>query len=144
MSDVFVDTSAIYAILVADDPAHADAKAALDELERTDATLLTSSAVLYESAALLQRRAGVDAVRRFRERIEPALEVRWVDRPMYDAAMAALLTAGAKDVSLVDWTSFAMMRASACRKAFAFDDDFTRQGFEVIPAPRTARGRADR
>ncbi len=133
MSEVFVDTSAIYAILVPDDPDHGAARKVLEDLEHEDATLVTSSAVVYETVALLQRRVGVEAVRRFRERIEPALDVRWVERSVYDAAMAALLTANARDVSLVDWTSFAVMRAQGWRRAFAFDEDFARQGFETRP-----------
>lgn len=136
MTDVFVDTSAIYALLVPEDPDHGAAKEALDQLEVEDATLTTSSAVVYEVAALLQRREGVEAVRQFRERVEPALAVVWVDRGTYEAAMAALLTANARDVSLVDWTSFAVMRASGWRRAFAFDDDFARQGFETLPPRR--------
>ena len=135
MSEVFVDTSAIYAILIPDDPDHPAAREVVDDLEREDATLVTSSAVVYETVALLQRRIGVGAVRRFRESVEPALDIRWVDRIAYDAAMAALLTANARDVSLVDWTSFAVMRANGWRRAFAFDDDFARQGFEIL-SPR--------
>jgi predicted nucleic acid-binding protein len=35
-------------------------------------------------------------------------------------------------VSLVDHTSFALMRALGISRAFAFDDDFAREGFALV------------
>lgn len=137
MSDVFVDTSAIYAVLVAEDPEHAAAVAAIDALQTDRARLVTTGPVIGETVALLQRRAGVEAVRQYRNAIEPALEVTWGDRILYESAMGALLAAGRRDVSLVDWSSFAFMRAHGIREAFAFDEDFQAQGFTVVPGRRT-------
>ncbi len=47
--------------------------------------------------------------------------------------MAALLAAGHRSVSLVDWVSFELMRAERIDCAFAFDADFARQGFATVP-----------
>ena len=38
-----------------------------------------------------------------------------------------------RDVSLVDWTSFEVMRRLGIEQAFAFNDDFAAQGFGVLP-----------
>lgn len=46
--------------------------------------------------------------------------------------MSALLGAGRGDVSLVDWTSFELMRERGTDAAFAFDDDFPAQGFTLL------------
>jgi predicted nucleic acid-binding protein len=40
-----------------------------------------------------------------------------------------------RQVSLVDWTSFVLMRRRGTSEAFAFDDDFTRQGFTLFGSP---------
>ena len=44
------------------------------------------------------------------------------------------LGAGRRAVSLVDWTSFLIMRAYGVRQAFTFDPNFAAEGFEVMPA----------
>jgi uncharacterized protein len=43
-----------------------------------------------------------------------------------------VLAAGRRQISLVDWTSFTVMRERTITHAFAFDDDFERQGFETF------------
>jgi uncharacterized protein len=48
--------------------------------------------------------------------------------------VSAMLAAGQRDVSLVDWTSFELMRRLGVNTAFAFDDDFAEQGFDLLPA----------
>jgi predicted nucleic acid-binding protein len=54
------------------------------------------------------------------------------DEALHAAATAALLAAGLREVSLVDWTSFELMRRLGATQAFAFDD-FARQGFATLP-----------
>lgn len=130
---VFVDTSALYAVLDRDDDNHrAAAKTFPDLLDRE--SLLTHSYALVETVALVQRRLGVEAVRALEDDILPALDVWWVDESLHRAATAALLASGARDVSLVDWASFELMRRLGVREAFAFDDDFQEQGFSLLPA----------
>jgi predicted nucleic acid-binding protein len=57
------------------------------------------------------------------------LTVRWVDADLHGRAVSALLAADRREVSLVDWTSFEMMRSRGVEAAFAYDDDFGAQGF---------------
>jgi predicted nucleic acid-binding protein len=130
---VFVDTSAIYAILVATDHDHDRARAALAGLEKGRNGLVTSSYVMHETVALLQSRIGVGAIRVFQESVAPVLETSWVDRRLHERAMAALLASGRRDVSLTDWTSFVLMRDLRIETAFAFDEDFRTEGFRTIP-----------
>lgn len=95
-------------------------------------TSFSTNYVLLETVALVQRRLGMEAVRTLEEDILPLVRVIWVAEGHHRAGMAALLTAGRRDLSLVDCVSFLIMRASAIRRVFAFDDDFRRQGFEVL------------
>lgn len=132
MSSIFVDTAAIYAYLVAEDDRHEEAKALVESFESADPTLVSSSYVLQETVALLQARIGVSAVRTFQKSVAPVLEVEWITETLYRRAMAALLAAGKRAVSLTDWTSFEVMRDRGIEQAFAFDGHFEDQGFRVL------------
>jgi predicted nucleic acid-binding protein len=88
--------------------------------------------VLVETAALVQSRLGRDAVRAFCLDLLPRLTFRPVSERERAAAISSLL-AGASRVSLVDWTSFEIMRSEGFGEAFAFDDDFRKQGFATVP-----------
>lgn len=132
MDSVFVDTSALYALMVATDAAHEPAKAILEQLASEDARLVTSSFVLQETVALLQARTGTATVRQFREGLAPLLEVVWVDASIYEAAISALLAADSRAISLTDWSSFEIMRRRRLRSAFAFDVHFRQRGFELL------------
>ena len=134
MNDVFADTSALYALLVETDDNHEAAHAAASSLRGQDANLVTSSFVVLETVTLLQSRIGVEAVRLFYRDILPLLDVVWVDEELLHGAMAALLAASHRRISLTDWSGIVLMRARGMTHAFAFDDDFARQGFELVPA----------
>lgn len=137
---VFVDTSALYAALDADDGHHAEAApilhALLDSIERDDVGVLTHSSVVVEVVALVQHRLGMAAVRALVDDLLPLLEIVWVDAALHAEAATALLAADRRAVSLVDWTSFVVMRRHSIDTAFAFDDDFADQGFALVRAPR--------
>ncbi len=131
---IFVDTSALLALLDRDDEFHARAVAAIRRLGADDA-LLTHEYVLVETTSLAQRRLGLEAVRRFVDDLLPLIEIAWVDEQLHAEAREALLAAGRRTVSLVDWVSFLVMRRHGVRRAFTFDQDFAVEGFEVVPAP---------
>jgi len=130
---IFVDTSAIYAFLDADDDGHS---AVLNEWQRaTDArdVLVTSNYVLAESIALSQNRGGIGMLRDLVARVAPAMRVEWIGQDVHEVGLAALLLANRRDLSLVDCTSFELMRRLGLTCAFALDPHFREQGFEVVP-----------
>ena len=129
MSGVFVDTSAMLALLVPSDNAHALAKAAFTRLSSRQAPLLTTSYVLVETYALLGRRLGIDAVRAFRTDFAPLLRVVWVAETLHERALDELLKRTSRTLSLVDVTSFLIMRDRNIDEAFAYDRHFDREGF---------------
>jgi predicted nucleic acid-binding protein len=128
----FVDTSALYPLIVADDPDHAAVREAFAGLQVEREQLLTHSYVLAESIALLQRRVGLVAVRRLADLL-PLLSVHWIDRDMHERAFEGVLASDRRAVSFVDRVSFLLMRDLGMSRAFALDADFAEQGFEVIP-----------
>ncbi|MEK7667662.1 MAG: PIN domain-containing protein [Gemmatimonadota bacterium] len=130
---VFADTSALYALLVRTEEGHAEVAAVFSRLLRGRRSLVTSNYVVLETAALLQRRIGLPAVRDFAERIAPLLTLRWITEPVHRRAMDRLIRADRRGVSLVDCTSFEVMEAEAITEAFALDRDFAEAGFRLVP-----------
>lgn len=136
---VFVDTSALYAVLDRDDRHHEEAVAIWGRLVEEARPLTTHSYVLVEAFALVQRRLGPVAAKALQNDVLPLLDVIWVDEELHRAATEALLASASRTVSLVDWASFAAMRDRDLRVAFAFDNDFAAQGFDTLDAPKPAR-----
>lgn len=128
---IFFDTSAAFALLDERDPNH---QAANDAFRRhIDAErFVTHNYVVLETIALLRRRLGIRAVRAFIDRLQPLLEVTWIDAARHERATVDLLASRRRRVSLVDCVSFEVMREVGARTAFAYDADFRREGFTLL------------
>lgn len=129
---VFVDTSALYALLDANEPKHAASHAQFAQLRTTP--LVSHSYVVIESVALVERRLGLGAVRDLLDELVAQLHVTYVDESIHATAVSAYLASGRRRPSVVDFTSFEVMRKLGIRTAFAVDRDFAEAGFDVIPA----------
>ena len=125
----FVDTSALYAFLASDDEAHASAVEAFQRLTADGERLLTHNYVVVESTALAQRRLGVQAAADLHDVVLPFVDIVWVDEALHRRAVEANRAAARRTISLVDWTSFLVMRDRGIGRAWAFDRDFEEQGF---------------
>ena len=132
MTSVFVDTSAFYAVLDADADNHSTAGRIWHNLISAHQEMLCSNYVLVETLALLQRRLGIQAACVFQAAILPVVQVRWVDELLHPAGVAAMLTAGRRQLGVVDYTSFEIMRRTGVMDAFAFDLVFDAQGFRCL------------
>ena len=128
---ILVDTSALYALLDADDANHARAAAFVPELPTRDP--FVHNYVTVEATALAARRLGHRAVRALHEDFFPALGRVWIDERLHDAAVAAVLAAPRSAISFVDRASFEVMRDLGATDVFAFDPDFARAGFTTYP-----------
>jgi predicted nucleic acid-binding protein len=130
---LFVDTSALLAILNADDNFHLPARDNWSQWVREGAILSTSNYVVVETTALTQRRMGMEATALLHEDILPVIRVEWVTPALHRDGVIALLTARRRDLSLVDCISFELMRRLGIRTAFTFDHHFAEQGFVRLP-----------
>lgn len=128
---VFADTSALYALLVRDDMMHVRAKKCFSYFAEHAAQLISSSFVLVETIALLQRRIGLDAVQDFNVRIVPLLDIIWVNAEWYTRALQRLSSQRKRDLSLVDCLSFEIMEARAVTLAYTYNKHFEENGFTI-------------
>lgn len=129
---VYVDTSALLALLDADESRHRDAASQWARLVEEDEPMLAASYVLVETFAVVQRRLGMEAVRALERDVLPLIETDWVGEEIHRVAAAALLGANRRGLSLVDCASFEIMRRRGLTRVFAFDQHFAEQGFEVL------------
>ncbi len=127
---VFVDTSAIYALMDRSDVGHDRAIRASERLIGND--LVTHSYVLAETISLVRRRLGPDATAQLLDEFLPALRVVDVDEALRSSATAAFRDSVGSAVSFVDRTSFELMRQSGVSRAFALDSDFETAGFVLV------------
>lgn len=118
---LFVDTSVWYAAADSSDASNTRAKAILASGE----SLVISDHVLVETWTLLRRRIGRQAAERFWEGLRSGVAVL---EPISVADLEAAWEIGGsyhdQDFSLVDRTSFALMRRLGIERAASFDDDF--------------------
>lgn len=130
---LFIDTSAILAILNSDDLFHHQAKKEWFRIIDSKETLFSSNYIIVETIVLIQRRFGTDAVKRFAENLEPLINLVWIDENIHHSAMTVLKTINHRSLSLIDCTSFQIMWNLNIEQVFTFDKHFYEQGFKVIP-----------
>ncbi|MEW6554128.1 MAG: PIN domain-containing protein [Actinomycetota bacterium] len=128
----FADTSALIALLNADDEHHARARARWQRLLTTDASMITSNYVILETFILAQHRLGMQAARDFNDAVVPVLNTAWITEEVHNTAAASLIISGKRNLSLVDCTSFEICRRLGIENAFAYDRHFRDQGFKLI------------
>jgi predicted nucleic acid-binding protein len=129
----FVDTSAFYALLDASDRHNCRAAATMGALLDQAEPLVTTNYVIVELLSLVQSRLGTAAVRAANDDLLAMTTALWVDEETHLRAIASFLAAGQRQLSVVDCTSFEIMRSRGLRTAFAFDPDFAKQGFTTVP-----------
>lgn len=138
---IFIDTSALYALLDRDDPNHWPARVTWKQILSGGQTFLTHNYVLLETVTQVQRRLGTEAVAALQEAILPPVLLFWVDEVLHQRAMAAWLAAPRPGESLVDRISVEVIRLRHCQAAFTFDKALgAAAGVSVAPLPASEGG----
>jgi predicted nucleic acid-binding protein len=129
MARVFVDTSAIYALIDRDDANHTAATSALQRLRKSRAEPVITNFIVAETHAMLLSRLGAEVARRW------LLAIAWpVERIRVEDEAAAVEIIGGhtdKTYSYTDATSFAVMRRLCIRTVLSFDRHFAQFGFDL-------------
>lgn len=131
---VFVDTSAIVAVVVRREEHHTSALALFERLGEERRTLVTTNLVVAEMHAFVLSRSG---------RADARAALRWVDEQFETirttvedevAGRVILDRYTDRDFSLTDAVSFAVMDRLRLRAVFAFDRHFAQYGLDVLTA----------
>lgn len=130
---IFVDTSALLALVNMNDQFHGQAKGQWQLLLENKDTLFSNNYVILESVSLIQHRFGMDWIGTLHAEILSLIDIAWVDENQHQAALTAFLTANRRQLSLVDCSSFETMHRLEIENVFTFDEHFQEQGFKVIP-----------
>jgi uncharacterized protein len=132
----FVDTSALYPLLVRNDDGHDDVARTYRVFVEGRREMWTTSYVLLEVTALLQHRIGMEPVRDLWDALVPLLSVEWVSEPLHRRGLARLWREDRRKVSLVDCVSFEFMAQMGLREAIALDPHFADAGFRLVDVHR--------
>ncbi|MGH9483805.1 MAG: type II toxin-antitoxin system VapC family toxin [Terriglobales bacterium] len=131
---VFVDSGAWIALAVAGDPYHAQAESGWQVLQASSARLVSSVPVMIETFTFLDRNASRDDALRWRQSVAAVRRLAIITCTARDLAAAwrELEQTRLQGLSLVDASSFVLMRARGIARAFAFDYHFTAVGFQPV------------
>src|SRR5437763_13602471 len=113
---IFVDTSALFAVVDLDDHQHATAFATWRTLVEAKEPLITTNYVVVELFSLAQSRLGFSALRELETDVFPLLDIVLVDPLIHRAAVGAVFIAGRRNLSLVDCASLEVMHRRGLRR----------------------------
>jgi uncharacterized protein len=134
--DLFVDTSAFYALLIRGDAAHEKMVSFLNAARRGKQRWVTTDYILDESATLLLARGHphlAEAVLSLPEKSR-ALDVHWMDADRFSRTRAMFSKYLDQGVSFTDCFSFCVMQDCGLHKALTKDRHFEFAGFRRLLA----------
>jgi predicted nucleic acid-binding protein len=129
---VLIDTSAIFAIISPSDRLHDRAAATYGDLLDQGDRLYITSYIMVETAALVQRRLGFELLQVLVQSMQGVIDIFWVDRAAHEEAWRRMVERGGGRISLVDWSTIVVAEQTSST-IFAFDQDFSAQGLQVLP-----------
>ena len=132
IENVFIDTSAFYALMDRSDSYHEKAKQLWAFLLDKNSSFKTTNYIIIETLALIQSRLGFEAARLYSGDILGLVDILWVNEPRHNLAFELWLSLGRKKLSLVDCVSFITMRYYGLENVFGFDRHFDEQGFKIL------------
>lgn len=127
---VLVDTSALYALISPKDRDHNRARQTfVDLLDGND--LVSHNYIVVETISLVHARHGRNLLPQVRALLD-VLEIVYIDAEIHDAAWERMTGRGRRGPSFVDLVSFEFARSLEISRAFAFDDDFAKEGLQLL------------
>ncbi len=133
---VFLDTSGLVALLVADDALHVEATSQFETFRSNRRPLITTDWVLAELGNSLARTPARPLAAELIRGLFVAPEVRvfFIDRLLLDRALRRYSEYGDKTWGLVDCASFEVMATDGLLDAFTHDRHFEQAGFRRLLA----------
>jgi predicted nucleic acid-binding protein len=129
---VFIDTSAFYALMDGSDQFHDRARNSWSALLNKEIFFNTNNYIVVETGALLQNRLGFEAADLWYKDILSIVDILWIEETAHQTAYELWLSLGRRKLSLVDCASFVTMRSHKIENVFGFDRHFEEQGFRPV------------
>jgi predicted nucleic acid-binding protein len=132
--DVFVDTSALYALIDRKDSYHSAMGERVGRLLHSRRRLVTTDYVVCESVNLANARVGHHVGARILDLIErsAALRVEWIGSLRFQATKQFYRRHSDHRFSFTDCTSFVVMRELKISDVLTTDKNFQEAGFLVL------------
>jgi len=137
-SEVFADTSALYALVDRRDFCHAAAKEAVGRLVRAGRRIVTTDYVVAEAVNLANARGGHIVADRVLDLIEQSAGIRmeWLGVERFGVAKQFFRKHSDHCYSFTDCTSFVVMREEKLTDVLTTDGHFVEAGYRVLlPLP---------
>ena len=134
VSDVFADTSALFALLDRRDAHHERAVARVGELVRAGRPIVATDYVIAETINLAVARRGRLVADRVLDLIEQSegIRVEWIGGERFGATKAFFRKHADHGYSFTDCTSFVVMRELGIADALTTDRHFAQAGFRPL------------
>jgi predicted nucleic acid-binding protein len=135
--EVFVDTSALYALIDKRDAAYAAARDTVGPLVRSGRKLVVTDYVVAETVNLANARGGSIVGRRVLDLVEQSAGIRleWIGIARFELSKAFFRRHADHHYSFTDCTSFVIMRELRISEALTTDRHFPEAGFRnLLPA----------
>lgn len=132
---IFVDSSFLFPLVHDKDEDHPRAERIGRWIASQSHELLTTNYVLVECISLIQRRVGMAAAARTAKYVAANATVIWMDEARHRAVMHEWEREPRRGLSIVDCSSFSVMREEGITDALAFDRHFRDAGFRLLDAP---------
>ncbi len=131
---VFVDTGFLIALAAPRDRLHPQAVVLAEQVQQSQASLLTTRAVLLELGAALSGSHHRQTAANMLSAIEadPAIEIESITDTLYSEALALFTRHADKEWRLTDCISFTVMRRRDIQSALTADKHFSQAGFTAL------------
>lgn len=131
--DVLVDSDAFIGFFVEEDAHFKQAQTSFRAFSAAGQILVTTNAVVTETASMLSRRISYKIACRFVEFIRDGdLPLIYLDRALSDSAHAIFLVQNKEGTSMVDCTNIAVSRYYSIPTIFGFDHFYTKFGLALV------------
>lgn len=133
-SPLFLDTSGLVALLVADDALHDLATQHFEQIGQTERSMVTTDWVLAELGNSLARTPARMLGAEFIGQIisTPRVQFVYIDASLMDRGLKRYAQYDDKTWGLVDCVSFEVMADTGCVDAFTHDHHFEQAGYQRL------------
>lgn len=133
-SEVFADTSALYAFVDRRDAWHETARAAVERAIKSGRLIVTTDYVVTETVNLANARGGKHVANRVLDLIEQSdgIRVEWIGVERFERTKAYFRKHADHGYSFTDCTSFVVMKEERLSEAITTDSHFVEAGFKVL------------